>query len=456
MKVIGRLKRRVEALLTAPGEELGRWARLVRFQIQLWRFCARRLRENNALAMSSALSFRTVFAMVPVFVLIGLAMKTGGALEETKREIRQFIVERGFSHIVQSDPSAEPAPDSTTQPEVTSLADKIELMIVEAENKLTFGTVGPVGVVLLIWSALTLLTTMERSLNRIFGAPRSRSLVRRLLLYWSAVTLAPLVLAAAALLGGRAAKAFQGVSSFSWMVRGVAWAGPVLIGILLLAALYKMMPNTKVSFRSALGGALVAVPLWLLAKWGFSQYVASLVGRPTLYGALGLLPLFLLWLNFSWLIFLFGAQLAHTAANLTRMQSAELADKIVLGPWELLAAAVAVAQPYRAGRGPVAFEQVAGKLDLPGESVHRLIDRLTAAGVICPVESDTGEAYLLARPAEQVPVLEFLGAGGLPGEAARAEHDVSVAQALARLQGRTRQALGTVTLADLLAEGQDK
>jgi len=457
MKFTQELRDRLERLLTAPGDELGRWARFVRFQIQLWRFCARRLREHNAMAMSSALSFRTVFAMVPVFVLVGLAMKTGGALEQSKRQLREFIVDKGFAHIALVDRAAatQPAAEAATQPaEVLNLADRIEGIIGQAEGKLTFGTIGPVGVVVLIWSALTLLTTLEHSLNRIFEAPRSRSLGRRMFLYWSAVTLGPVALAAAAYLGHKGAVAFAQVPGVRWVLAAVGWASPVIVGILLLAALYKLMPNTKVSFRSAFGAALVAVPLWLVAKWAFGLYVRGLIGRPTLYGALGLIPLFMLWLNFSWLIFLFGAELAYTAANVWRMDSAEMAERTYLGPWELLAAALIIAREYRQATGPVRLEGIVQNMRLPETSVRQLLERLTAAAVVCPVASDS-EAYVLARPADRIAIREFLETAALAGGPARGRYDPAIAGVLARLNQRTQEALGQVTLAEVLAEQEE-
>ena len=84
----------------------------------------------------------------------------------------------------------------------------------------------------------TLLTTIERSLNRIFEARRSRSIGRRLLLYWSVVTLGPLLLAGAAYAGGQAAEAVKDVAVISLLLGAVGWAGPVLTGLVLLAALY--------------------------------------------------------------------------------------------------------------------------------------------------------------------------------------------------------------------------
>ncbi|HET6429862.1 MAG TPA: hypothetical protein VFJ30_15715, partial [Phycisphaerae bacterium] len=74
MKIVDTLRQRIEALLTAPREELGRWGRFCRYQIHLWRFCLQRLRQHNAAAMSAALSFRTVFAMVPALVVALLVM----------------------------------------------------------------------------------------------------------------------------------------------------------------------------------------------------------------------------------------------------------------------------------------------------------------------------------------------------------------------------------------------
>jgi membrane protein len=469
MKLTEQLRRRVERLLSSPGEELGRWAKFARFQLQLWKFCARRLHEVNATAMSAALSFRTVFAMVPILVLAGLALKTGGALEQAKGKLRQYVIDRGFAHITRVDPGAttRAASEPTSRPaKVVNLADRIERTIERAERKLTFGTVGPVGIVLLIWSALTLATTLERSLNRIFGAPRSRPPIRRVCLYWSTLTLGAVVLAAAVYLGGRATKAFANVPGVSWILAGVGWAGPVILGILFVAALYKFLPNTSVSFRLAAGGALVAVPLWLVAKWAFGLYVRALIGRPSIYGALGLAPLFLLWLNFSWLIFLFGAQLAHTAANLGQMRSAELAERTTLGPWELLAAAVAVGRSYLEGSGPMSLKQVADRLRLPDASVQQLLDRLASAGIIYPVKSTQASAYVLARPAEKIPVFQFLVPGtgpvqsitaGAPEQAVLSlgpGHDQDIADSVASLQQRTQDALRNVTLADLLGRRQ--
>jgi len=483
------LRNRAESLLTDPGKELSRRARFVRFQVDLWRFCARRLWENNLSAMSSALSFRTVFALIPLLVLILLMAKAVGVLEDGKRSLHQALDASGFTEIAVMqavDPSVatEPAtgtaePDksaSTTaapagiEPDaplhqtgrVINLGDEIEALVDNVESKLTFQRVGPVGALLMIWTALTLLTSMEQSLNRIFGATRNRSIVRRTFLYWSVMTLAPVVLAAMVYLGQQLIASVENMTGIAWLLAVIGWLAPVIGGILVLSTLYKLLPNADVPFRSALGGAIVAVPLWLIAKWAFGLYVNKCVVTGNLYGAIGLLPLFLMWLNLSWSIFLFGAQLAHTAFHLTDFEAMEQAKRLTLGPTDFLAAAVAVAEPHLAGVGPVAYGQIAARLQLPDECVQHLLDRLMASGLICPVQSCPGQGfpvqgeddetdhYVLARSAGTIPILDVLDIRASQFEQTHRRYDEGVQAVVERVRHEADSSMGSLMLADLI------
>jgi membrane protein len=450
------MRQRIERFLSEPGRELGRWARFVRFQIALWRFCASRLRDNNVMAMSAALSFRTIFTMIPFLVLALLVMKSVGALDNTRATLRRFLDASGFAQIavVTDSTTTRPTGGAASQPSnVINVADEIEKVVAQVESKLTFERIGPIGGVLLVWTALTLLTTMERSLNRIFDAPRARGLARRILLYWSTMTLGPLALVAAVYLGGNVVERFSDVAGVGWILAAFGWFGPIVVGVLILSAAYALLPNTIVHFRAALGGAVIAVPLWLTAKWGFSVYVQRLVVNGNLYGVLGVLPLFLLWLNLSWLIFLFGAELAHTAANLKGMELAERARNIVLGPSDVLATAIVVARAYAAGNGPIRLDEIATPLGLPADSVQGLIERLSESGVVCAVADGGGRRYTMARAASGVPVLDILELGDpRNGTKSDGTYDESIARAVARVQSPAAKSLDHLTLADALAD----
>ncbi|MEW6252024.1 MAG: YhjD/YihY/BrkB family envelope integrity protein [Planctomycetota bacterium] len=451
----------------ASDQTLGRWARLVAFQLALGRFCARRLREHDVMSMSAALCYRTIFTMIPVIVLGLLVAKSLGTLDDSKRSLRTFLEASGFAQIAavqDAAPATSPgqtpasAPDgmaSMPPPKVINLADEIEQIVTGVEEKLTFARIGPIGGALLIWTAVGLLAALEQSLNRIFGAPRSRSAARRLLLYWSALTLGPVTLAVASYLGRSAIDVCSRAPGVPWLLAAAGWIGPIVVGVLLLAALYKLLPNTAVRWSSAIGGAAVATVLWLAAKWAFAYYVERLVLSGNLYGMLGVLPLFLLWLYYSWLILLFGAEFAHTAVNLTKMRQTELVERVVLGPSDVLAAAVAIAQPYAAGRGPVTLDEVAARLRLPPASVQGLVERLARAGLICATQDAVAPRYVPARPAAQIPMLELLDLGDPRADTdARGGHEPELAAAVGRVQCQPRKVVARLTLRDALGPGE--
>lgn len=444
------LKHRVDRVVEGSAEELGRGERMLQFGVRLLRFCVLRLDDNNAMAMSAALSFRTIFALVPFLILAFLLLKSIGILEDSKQVMRQFLEESGLTQIDYTPRSETTAPGAETAAEIT-VAEKIEATIDHFEKRLTVGKLGPIGAVLLVWTALTLLMTMERSLNRIFEAPRPRTLMRRIMVYWSVVTLGPIVLAAAFYAGGKAAGAFDAVPAVAWLMEVVGFVVPLSIGVLFLGGVYALMPNTHVRWDAAITGATIVFPIWMVARWGFAMYIEH-VGTKSLYGALALVPLFLLWLNLSWLIFLLGAQLAFALANRGRVLAGVRSPLPLLGQWDLLAAAVAVAHRNRTTGGPVHVRQVAANLGIPEEAAEPLLACLVSSGLVCRVADNRARSYVLARPADRIPVSEVLELGWPAKDKPAAEPGVAeVHKAVAEVRRRTSESLLNMTLANLTA-----
>jgi membrane protein len=469
-------------LASNPGGELGRGAGLVHYQIKLWTYCLRRLRDNNAMAMSAALSFRTIFAMVPSLVLVILMLSSLGQKERAEKYLHDYINRSGFTAIQVSarpagatgaaDGESEqaPAPGAATASapasapggDVLSVQDKLNEVIQLVEKKVTFGRLGPIGLALLIWTALTLMTTVERSLNRIFRAPAGRSLGRRTLLYWSALTLGPIALIAALAAGEYVSRyaneLIGGHYWLKWLLIPLGLLQPIIVGIILFAGAYALIPNTKVRLRAALTGAVVAFPGWLVAMWGFGLYVTHVVGRDPLYGSLGLLPLFLFWLNTSWLVFLFGAEIAHTSGELAQ-SGMQLDDEqsaprdAMVSPWDMLAAALAVAGPYAAGQGPVSQSDIVARLRIKPRSVRLLLEDLVERKLICPVEQADTDGYVPGRPIEQIRVEDVIELADPRDEAQAIKarpYEKDLAKAINQARQTARKALGETTLADLL------
>lgn len=468
-------------LASDPGGELGKGAGFVQYQIRLWTYCLRRLRDNNAMAMSAALSFRTIFAIVPTLVLIILLLRSLNMQKDAEKYVNDYINRTGFTAIaIKSQPTSAPAghaaatapasapaiataSTSTTAPaeEALSVQGKLEEVVAMVEEKVTFGRLGPIGVVLLIWTALTLMTTVERSLNRIFHAPGGRSVGRRTLLYWSALTLGPIALiaalGAAEYVNSYANEFLGGHYWLKWLLIPLGMLQPIIVGILLFAGAYTLIPNTKVKLRAAFTGAIVAFPAWLVAMWGFSLYVTQVVGRDPLYGSLGLLPLFLFWLNTSWLVFLFGAEIAHTAGELgsgaMQLDEEASAQDAMVSQWDMLAAALAVAEPYANGQGPASRSDIAARLRIRPQSVQLLLESLVARKLICPVEGSDTDAYVPGRPAGDIRVEDVIELADPPDEnqALKAQpYDNDLARAVNHARLTARKALADTTIADLL------
>ncbi len=421
MSLTGWLTDRIKNLLTEPLDEMSSWARFVRVQIQLWRHCARRLYTNNAMAMSAALSFRTIFTIVPIIVLSFLILKSVGSVDQGKVLLRNFLNEAGLAEISYQEPALEAGEAATLPAEAgktdragsrtNSVAGQIEKLVESTEKKLTLGSLGPVGAALFIWTAITLLTTIERSLNRIFEAPRPRALVRRVFLYWSVLTLGPLILVGCSIGLGRVADAAESLPAFSTVIAAAKWTAAFLLGVSVVAILYSQLPNTEVLWRSALTGAMITVPLWLVGQWGFNLYVQRVAGK-SIYGALGLVPLFLMWLNLFWLVFLFGAQLAHSISHLGRLSRADRPGRLNLGPWDYLGGILAVARWQAFQSGPIRLDDIADALSMRGEDAERLIWQLCEAGLICRVADQRRRVYVLVRPADRISIKDVMRLGG--------------------------------------------
>ena len=453
-------------LLVGMRSVVGTVGRSIGSAISLVYPAVRRLHDNNALAMGSALSFRTLLALVPALVLAFVVLRAMGVLPESRQSLRSLLETAGFSQVAVAVETTGGDETAATQPQsaptgLVTAADRIEELAAGVEQKVTLGAVGPVGLVVLIWTAITLLMTLERSLNTIFEAPKSRSLGRSVLLYWSALTLAPLLLLSVNFVLNSAAGKVSHINIMWHIVSFIAWIGPYIVGWFILAALYRLMPNTRISNRTAMIGALVAMPVWMVAKWGFSLYVLKLVvGRASLYGSLGLLPLFLLWMNVSWLVLLFGAQFAYALQDPSRVRRPMGAMKESLGGPHLLAAAVAVAMGYQAARGGASFRQVARRLNMSDQAVHWLLDRLLTAGTLLRTRSTwRSSRYVPARPLDQINLAQLLELGQSPHKAMspsaaeRLPFDSDIREAVERLAKLAQPPLERVTLAQAISTG---
>jgi membrane protein len=397
-----RLQRYIEWLISHPVAELNRAQRFLRFAVDLVRHCSRELRDNDAAEMAAALTYRTIFGLVPLLMVSMLAFRLFGDMEHAARRLQEAAY-AFFNY--QVDPA---------RPEATAFKHALDerlLDVMRSVSELSFEAIGAVGALLLIWAALGLLISLENAANRIYRAPRGRGWPARIGIYWTVLTLGPIlllvVLYAAEYWLGRA-EALPVVGPLFALLAGF---GSLFGSFLVLLLLYKLMPNTPVRWRPALWGAFVAAGLAEASKWGFGLYVSQALPYLKLYGAIGLIPLFLFWLYLGWLIILFGLEIAFTLQAMKgrvfehkdRRGWLETAD-----PQWLVPVMVAIARRAHAGR-PVTRQELAEELELHLDAVNQLVSGLEAEGLVHHVTRRGSElGVTLALAPERIPLARLV------------------------------------------------
>jgi membrane protein len=444
MDPIVRISAYLDSLGSRPVAELNRMQRGLRFLVDLTRHAGRELRTNDAGEMAAALTYRTIFGLVPLLMVSMLAFRLFVNMDEAAHELREAAY-AFFNYQVD-----EARPEAAAFKAV--LDDKV-LDVVRTVSNLNFETIGAVGALLLIWAAIGLLVSLENSANRIFRAPRGRGWLMRVGIYWTVLTLGPLLLfvvlyAARFWLSQASALPLLG-PVFALLGQFGSLAGSFLA----LTLLYKLMPNTSVRWRPALAGALIAAMLWDTTKWGFGLYVSRALPYMKLYGAIGLIPLFLFWLYLNWLILLFGLQIAFTLQAL-RGRVFENGDTrgalAAADPQWLLPLVAAIARSSQDGR-PASRQALAEELKLRLEAVSELLCRLEDEQLVVQVSrAGSGDVgVMLALPPERIPLarLVALAARFTLGDRRR---EGPGWDALARLHDTARDAAGERTVADVM------
>ena len=430
-------------ILATPTEELGKWSRFAIFQLKLWRQCARLLSQNRSGQQAAALSYHTIFGIVPFAILMLVILQWLPAYEGMGDDAKNFIYDQlHFSTIEFPNPDS---PDESVK--LTTHIDNISARFITEKNK---GSMGIMSGVIIIWVALALLTTIERAFNNIYHVTRGRSFIHRIVNYWTLLTLGPLLLAT----GIYATAQF---STFGKIQTSITQhLGPVvvpyIISVVAFFFLYFVLPNTKVNTRSALWGAFVAALVWSIGKWLFRFYVIQCEPYKEIYGALGLIPLSILWIFITWWIVLFGLQLTFATQHLKTLDAAELVkmhknkEHFLANDFTVIRILGYIMEAFEQKKAPVPAEVICGGLNLPADFGEEILDHLTEAGLLFRT-SEPRIGYSPSADSEKITLGEICDA---VAKASFAQDDDNTPAALRKLMQASRQELSGVTLGHIL------
>ncbi|MHC4975082.1 MAG: YhjD/YihY/BrkB family envelope integrity protein [Planctomycetota bacterium] len=424
-------------LLTSPDQELTRWQRRGRFWVELSLHCARQLRADRAPQMAAALSYRTVFSLVPVFVLALIVLRLFYGDDALAKPLSQLLTYAGLSDLQLAD---------ATTGQTQTAADWIQ-QIVANVSQLNFAAIGFVGIGVLVYAALSLLFEIERSFNTVYRADTRRAMASRVASSWTILTLGPIGLLVSFYVGEKlnSIVASVGVSTV------VSIASVVItfsISWLLLVLVYTIVPSARVRIRAALIGSFVAALLWEVSKWGFREYLHFATGYEQLYGSLGLLPVFLMWIYLTWLIVLFGLQLGHSIQTLQsgrRELRLVVAGSTPLDPLLRIAMLIELGGAFERGEARD-LDSLAERLDMPESLALEVIQQLLDDGSVRRTQDDEGEhdGYALAKPAGEIRLCEVLDS----------RRDVVRSESIAPIRELLRMSMRQTTLEEAVRESR--
>lgn len=342
-------------------------------QLRIYFIIARGFVRERLNLRAAALTYITIFSLIPVLAVSFAVFNAFGGLKQVQDKLLPELL------------------DMLTVGSGDQVRGKIEEFIANIHG----GAIGAAGTFLLFFSVVSLLGGMEKAFNDIWGVRRDRSFFQRFTIYWTMVTVTPVLLAFALLLP----EYFERIHALTWLLEKTHLTG-AFFGVLLPFVLtwfaftltYAFMPNTAVRPLPALVGGFTGAFLWKAAIWGFKVYAVGAVKYSQIYGSLAVIPIFLLWIYLNWVLVLFGAQVCFATQNVATYRNERRALDAPQALRELLALRIMVAasRAFLDGKhAPVPWE-LARDFNAPVRLVNDVVHQLAEADLLLEVGDEPG------------------------------------------------------------------
>jgi membrane protein len=374
---------------------------------------AARFFDNNDLLWASALTYTTALSIVPLLVLVFSVLKGLGYTDQLEPVVANYVG----------------SPDIANQ-------------LMSFVHNMKVGTLGSVGAAMLIVTDISLLGTIENALNHSWGVSKGRSYFRKFTDYLSITFVVPVLLVTALTLTAGVTKSEAFLKGLSFVASFIlVWAGYFV--------LYIFFPNTKVKWRPALTGAFITALLWTIAQWAYVHFQYGVTSYRAYYGALAAIPVFLVWIYFSWAIVLAGVEF-----SVVLQRGGYRSLKASSGPdfvrQTVLLTLIRIGERMMGHGDPVTAGSIAHELGVPEDRVAPIVARLEEDGLIADTVAKEhikeSRELLLLRSLDKILVSEALEFEG------KDDHgfEPNVRQMIYRIEEIETKALGGLTLLDLL------
>ncbi len=252
------------------------------------RFLARRFFDDSCFQSAGALSYTTVFALVPLTAATLGIVSVFPVFDAWSEQLTGWI----FDNFV---------------PDAARAVEEYLRQFAGGASRMTAA-----GLIALLVSALLMMSSVEDAFNRIWRVTMPRRTTARFVVYWTTLTMGPLLVVSSLAISSYlfSLPMISETAQEFGLQRRLLGMLPTLVVLVAFCMAYVVIPNRTVAIRHAFVGALVATLLFEAAKFGLAAYLGRVPSYEQIYGTLAIIPIFLIWIYISWVVVLLGASLA--------------------------------------------------------------------------------------------------------------------------------------------------
>ena len=361
---------------------------------------------HNGMSRSSALAFITVLSVVPLLAVAFSVAKGLGAYDRLRSRVIDPFLRSAF------DVNAEGEAGSGNE-----LFDAIQQVLEFVQNT-NMNNLGAFGLLVLVYTVLKLLGSIELAFNEIWSVRRARTWVRRFTDYLSMVVIVPVLLVAATAATTGSQTVIEDKLHLGPIVEEVLRYGVWVVVWVGFAVAYLLLPNTRVRVTSAILGGVVGGTLWQAVQLLHVVFQFNVARYNALYSGLAAIPVFLFWVYLSWVTVLVGAEFAyaHQSECAYRQITRALAFDRRLKERVAMRAMARIAVTFLDGRQPLRPLALAERMAVPEHTLIEVLEKLAQAGLLVFVEDEFEEdaAVVPARSLDHIFIQDVLD--GLAGQ----------------------------------------
>ena len=275
------------------------------------------------------------------------------------------------------------------------------------------GMIAGIGVAVLLWTVIKVLSNIERSFNTIWEIKKSRTFGRKFSDYLSIMLISPILVIMSSSVTvfittqvTLIAEKIALLGIFSSLIFFILKLLPYCLVWILFTFIYILMPNTKVNFSSGFIAGVFAGTIFQLAQWAYIYFQVGVAKYNAIYGSFAALPLFLVWLQLSWLIVLLGAEISFAHQYVDTYEFEPDCQQISPAFKKVLSLQIAhlVIMTFSKGEKPLTASKISYALEIPARLVQQILDEFVESGIFSNTETQENKE-LAYQPARDINVI---------------------------------------------------